>query len=329
MEGYVYCLSNESMHGLLKIGMTRRTPEDRVKELYTIGVPAKFKIEYARKVNNPREVERNIHKELKQYRVENREFFKINVTDAIAAFNKVIPESNLNTQDAKFIKMTEDIKTNIFQLITNYTNEEKNVLIKGIDKSMNSIFNTYCNEKTEKNTDISKKINDKKKYQIIELLREFGGVHNTIKAINSVAANTIVNEELEFINKINNIGIDEILKEYNINESMHILWYIVLNDTIIISNDDNICVCDKEYVDPINITYVSYNIFKTQLLDHCSEDIIKKYRQMLSKCLKYCRSELNLSSANFPNLIKIGIYNDDDSYILKNRIIDDYILDDN
>ncbi len=90
MEGYVYCLSNESMPGLLKIGMTRRTPEVIIKELYTIGVPTEFNIEYALQVNNPIETKRIIKKELKPYRVENREFYRINVTDAIAVFNRVI-----------------------------------------------------------------------------------------------------------------------------------------------------------------------------------------------------------------------------------------------
>jgi hypothetical protein len=328
MEGYIYCLSNESMPGLLKIGMTRRTPENRVKELHTTGVPSIFKIEYSRKVNKPKEIERMIHKELKHFRVkDNREFFKISTSDAISLFNRVIPESNLNTQDANFIKMTEDIKTNIFQLINNYTNN-KEALVKDIDDVMNIIFNKYCNEKTEKNINILEKINDKNKYQILQLLREFGGRNNTIKAIDNIVSNTIVNEELEFINKINNIGIGEIIKEYNINETARILWYNVFDNTIIIHNLDNIHICDKQYADSINIIYVSYNIFKKHILKHFSDHMRHVYREMYYKCLQYCRSELALSSPDFDNLIKIGIFNDD-TYILTNSIIEKYILDDN
>ena len=48
-DGYIYCFSNQSMPGILKIGMTQRTPEERVKELFTTGVALPFNIEFAKK----------------------------------------------------------------------------------------------------------------------------------------------------------------------------------------------------------------------------------------------------------------------------------------
>ena len=51
--GYIYCLTNESMYGLVKIGEIHaegKTPHDRARELYTTGVPSPFKVEFAKKV---------------------------------------------------------------------------------------------------------------------------------------------------------------------------------------------------------------------------------------------------------------------------------------
>lgn len=91
--GYIYCASNSSFPGLLKIGMTMRAPEERVKELFTTGVPTPFKIEFTRYVNNPEEHENNIHTALKNYRVPSREFFNVSVDQVISVFDKYLPEN--------------------------------------------------------------------------------------------------------------------------------------------------------------------------------------------------------------------------------------------
>ncbi len=78
-EGYIYYFSNEAYNGILKIGMTERTPPDRARELYTTSIPAPFKIEFAKKVFNPKEKEATLHKLLTQYteRINpKREFFR-------------------------------------------------------------------------------------------------------------------------------------------------------------------------------------------------------------------------------------------------------------
>ena len=75
--GYVYCLSNESMPGIFKVGMTRRTPDARIAELYTTGVSVPFVIEFSRRVTNPTAKERIIHRLLSADRINSkREFFK-------------------------------------------------------------------------------------------------------------------------------------------------------------------------------------------------------------------------------------------------------------
>ena len=50
--GYIYCFSDPTRPNLLKIGMTERTPEDRVKELYNTSTPLPFEIKFAKKSMN-------------------------------------------------------------------------------------------------------------------------------------------------------------------------------------------------------------------------------------------------------------------------------------
>jgi hypothetical protein len=88
-KGYVYTLSNPEMRGILKIGMTDRTPEERVKELFTSGVPSPFKIEFAKKVKNPREKEATLHQLLENYHervYSRREFFRVSPKEVYKFF---------------------------------------------------------------------------------------------------------------------------------------------------------------------------------------------------------------------------------------------------
>lgn len=79
VEGYIYCLTNESMPGLVKIGMTTEDPESRTRELSSAtGVPTPFRLEISKRILNPREKERAVHDLLSSlgFRVnEKREFF--------------------------------------------------------------------------------------------------------------------------------------------------------------------------------------------------------------------------------------------------------------
>lgn len=79
-EGYIYCLSNPAMPGIVKIGEIHtegRTPEDRIRELYTTGVPLPFVIEFAKRVINPAQKESRIHLFIEDTRVNpRREFFR-------------------------------------------------------------------------------------------------------------------------------------------------------------------------------------------------------------------------------------------------------------
>lgn len=83
--GYVYILKNEAMPGLIKIGYTTRTVEERANELYEgiTGVPMPFEIVYEYSCEEPQKLEREMHKKLTAHRInENREFFKYSADDA-------------------------------------------------------------------------------------------------------------------------------------------------------------------------------------------------------------------------------------------------------
>ena len=97
--GYVYCLSNSSYHtDLLKVGMTMRSPADRVRELYTTGVPTPFKVEFAKKVLNPKQKEKTLHNILSQYHTSyhGREFFRVSLEEVRTFFDLMDGERWVN-----------------------------------------------------------------------------------------------------------------------------------------------------------------------------------------------------------------------------------------
>jgi hypothetical protein len=91
MNEYLYLLSNPSMPGLLKIGMTTVHPDDRMQQLFSTGVPEQFVLEYCVMVPDAALAERQSHTALMSYRFRNnREFFKITVVEAIKIINASI-----------------------------------------------------------------------------------------------------------------------------------------------------------------------------------------------------------------------------------------------
>lgn len=82
-EGYVYILSNPSMPGLVKIGRSKRWPEERAKQLHQTGVPTPFAVVDYQFSPNSQELERWVHDALSDHRVsDRREFFKCSIADA-------------------------------------------------------------------------------------------------------------------------------------------------------------------------------------------------------------------------------------------------------
>jgi len=106
-DGYIYCFSNSSMPGILKVGMTERTPEIRLSEANasdTWRPPTPYNIEFAKKVSNPSQKEKTLHELLEQYVVRihpRREFFRVTQEEVIKFFDLMDGEMWTRTSEEK------------------------------------------------------------------------------------------------------------------------------------------------------------------------------------------------------------------------------------
>lgn len=86
MPEIVYVLTNESMPGLVKIGRTTNSVEQRIKQLDTTSVALPFQCFYAAEVIDSAFVEGKLHLAFAHARVrQNREFFRIDANQVAAA----------------------------------------------------------------------------------------------------------------------------------------------------------------------------------------------------------------------------------------------------
>jgi hypothetical protein len=111
-DGYVYCFSNESMPGILKVGMTERTPDVRLNEANSSDTwrpPTPYKNEFAKKVSNPKQKETTLHKLLSQYteRINpKREFFRVSPEEVKIFFD--LMDGDLWVEKLKVTEEEED-----------------------------------------------------------------------------------------------------------------------------------------------------------------------------------------------------------------------------
>ena len=107
-SGIVYIISNPAMPGLVKVGKTINL-EDRLKSLYSSGVPMPFRCVYAKEVDNYSEVERKLHKGLNSHRENsNREFFRIPEEEVIN-FLELIPGRDVTPRYDDFEDQEDEI----------------------------------------------------------------------------------------------------------------------------------------------------------------------------------------------------------------------------
>jgi hypothetical protein len=91
MRAYVYILSNPAFPGLIKVGWTSDTPENRIRQLHTTGVPSSFVLEAAFLVHQAEEIEREVHQKLAGRRhAQNREFFDVALREALDCLTGVV-----------------------------------------------------------------------------------------------------------------------------------------------------------------------------------------------------------------------------------------------
>lgn len=124
--GYVYCLSNPSMPGILKIGYTERAVEERLQEANssgTWGPPTDYAIETSKFVSEPNHKEKLIHKILAENRVNPRkEFFRVDIEKVHLLFG--LMEDNNNTKPEPSEKLTGDEVLQLFLNTHIYPSED-------------------------------------------------------------------------------------------------------------------------------------------------------------------------------------------------------------
>jgi len=98
--GKVYILTNDAMQGIIKIGITDNTIEERMKTLDNTSVPKPFRFHYAIESDRYKEIEKLMHNAFSKFRVrDNREFFKMDAEDAVSALKiSGEPEIKLNNE---------------------------------------------------------------------------------------------------------------------------------------------------------------------------------------------------------------------------------------
>lgn len=90
--GWIYILSTREFRDLLKIGMTKRTVEQRVHEINrATGVAIPFGVRRCWRVSDPEKAEKLVHCCLAEFRLRNdREFFRIDFDLAARMINEAI-----------------------------------------------------------------------------------------------------------------------------------------------------------------------------------------------------------------------------------------------
>jgi hypothetical protein len=88
---YIYILANQSVPGMVKIGMTTRTPVERAKEISNAtGVAVPWQVVYSFKCYNSYLLEQELHEHFKTKRVnERREMFAVDKATAQMAIEQL------------------------------------------------------------------------------------------------------------------------------------------------------------------------------------------------------------------------------------------------
>ena len=153
--GYVYCFSNPSMPDLLKVGFTERTPDERISDLYTTGVPTPFVIEFAKKVINPRHKEKFLHKLLDKYTERwcaRREFFR-STPAIIRNFFELMDGEWWNERDADSSNTDADaLNTDTLEAEVDASDSDTSVMSASVNNSNNNdSINDSTNIQNEEN----------------------------------------------------------------------------------------------------------------------------------------------------------------------------------
>ena len=116
----VYILINEAMPGIIKIGWTDKSVEERMKELDKTSTPVPFTCYFAKRVEDPTFVESKMHEAFDEFRIrDNREFFRMSPDQAKAALEiatgtDVTPKDDVVESESDRVALTKERNRNRF-----------------------------------------------------------------------------------------------------------------------------------------------------------------------------------------------------------------------
>jgi hypothetical protein len=198
-EGYIYCLTNESMPELIKIGETHSvSPYERAEQLHMTGVPTPFNVEFYAKTNDSKKLEKDIHMLLKEYRIsESREFFKVSPHTAKLAIAKAMPDINLS--DEIIISTSSNTRNPYKKLKDKYDI---------VEKTVNTYFTSVENS-PQYSGFYGYRIN-RRRDEILELLKM---INDGLDSYKCNIENNIINQYLREDNKYVKDTLNNILKK--------------------------------------------------------------------------------------------------------------------
>ncbi len=102
----VYCLTNRSLPGLVKIGHTAGSAKQRAAQISAAtGVPEPFEVAWSVSVADGRAAEKAIHDALARYRyARTREFFAMSPEMARAGVTEILEVHDFQQRDDKFLE---------------------------------------------------------------------------------------------------------------------------------------------------------------------------------------------------------------------------------
>lgn len=177
-KGFVYVMSNKSMPGLIKVGMSTKVPDERAKELSSdTSTPTPFIVEYYAFFDDMKKAERLTHQKLQNFH-HAKEFFETDVAQAIQVIE------NLSITHTKiFSKPENDKKAKELQDKLNLQKkeeEQKKLLVEyALQKeTLEKIIKEYPLKDGYFTNYSTKKILDnfKKLLMILANLNEYGGL---------------------------------------------------------------------------------------------------------------------------------------------------------
>jgi len=155
--GIVYILTNDAMPGIIKIGITEDSVENRIKTLDNTSLPLPFRFYFAIESKRYKTIERNMHDAFAAFRVrENREFFRMDPERAVSAL-KIAGEKEIKFANT----MIDDTGTEVKETITQSKKTGKRFSFASIDVPIGAELTFTRNE------DVKCKVvpNDKVEYE--------------------------------------------------------------------------------------------------------------------------------------------------------------------